>query len=351
MSHTSVRMINGRFGDPSLWISLYPKRSILFDCGDCQNLTRKELVSVERLFLTHTHMDHLFGFDRLLRVCIDGRQDLEVYGPPGTRERIEHKLQGITHNLEVKRSLKIKVTELHPTHLLESSYTYQTHFQREQESRQELPYLSEIIPRDTVRLKRNEVLTRVLEFPDYCITYTSLLHVVPVLSYKLTLKRANQFDPEKLNALGLTSGEWISELQKRKNQPQSTLEIEGKLWSVEELQTKLFSERREDVLGYVTDTLWHPKVERRILELMKKVKYFFCDSCYLHQDEDRAKQYYHLTTKQAGELAKKSEVETLVTFHFSLKYGKNFQQLIQETAEIFPAVVPLEGIGDQSFSF
>lgn len=350
MTNRFVRMINGRFGDPTLLISLDSKRSILFDCGDCQRLTRKELASVERVFITHTHMDHLFGFDRLLRVCIDSRQELEVYGPPGLRDRLEHKFQGITHNLAVQRSLRIRVIELHPNQVISAWYPYQTHFQREQESREELPLLSEIFPTDTIRLKRSEVLNRKLDFGDYQITYTSLLHVVPVLAYQMTLHQTERFDQSKLGELGISAGPWIQKIKELKGKD-VPLEIEGKIFSSKMLYDTLFHIAPQPVVGYVTDTLWHPKVERRIKETMKGVKYFFCDSCYIDADIDRAKQYYHLTTTQAGALAKNCNVEKLINFHFSLKYGKNYHQLIQEAGTVFEAVAPLEGTGENSFHF
>ncbi|MEK7486259.1 MAG: MBL fold metallo-hydrolase [Planctomycetota bacterium] len=350
MSSHYVRMLNGRFGDPTLFISLDSKRSILFDCGDCQRLTRKELASIERVFITHTHMDHLFGFDRLLRVCIDSRETLEIYGPPGLRERLEHKFQGITHNLVVQRSLRIRITELHPNFAISAYYPYQTHFQREQEFQEELPFLSEILPEDTIRLKRSETLTRKLDFKDYQITYTSLLHVVPVLSYKLTLLQTEKFDQTKMAELGVQPGPWIQRVKESKEKD-IPIEIEGKTYSSKFLYETLFQIAPQDAVGYVTDTLWHPKVERRIKEMMKEVKYFFCDSCYVEADMERAKLYYHLTTKQAGELAKSCKVEKLINFHFSMKYGKNYHQLVQEAQTVFSNVAPLEGIGENAFHF
>ncbi|NDP40897.1 MAG: hypothetical protein GZ093_19585, partial [Rhodoferax sp.] len=47
----------------------------------------------------HTHMDHFFGFDRLLRLCLGRNTSLRLYGPPGFAAQVEHKLAGYTWNL------------------------------------------------------------------------------------------------------------------------------------------------------------------------------------------------------------------------------------------------------------
>jgi ribonuclease Z len=352
LSPNSVHLMNGRFGDPSLYIALGSHHAILFDCGDCSSLTTKELSLVERLFLTHTHVDHLFGFDRLLRICIDNRKRLEIYGAPGIRERLEHKMQGVTHNLDIQRPLEILIVELHERYSLESTYLYNQHFRRENEIQKELEYLSSIRSlEDESRRLSGEVFFRTLSFQDYEVHYTSLLHVVPVLSFKLSLRRsASVLNLGKAKELGLTPGSWISTILK-KRESQENLEIQGKTWKIQELFTLLFEQHSLDVLGYITDTVWNGKVRRRLLAMMSQIPFLFCDSTYLAEDQERALKYYHLTATQAGELAKQCKVGLLITFHFSLKYGKNYDLLIQESTNVYPAVAPLLGKGDEKYSF
>ena len=44
-------------------------------------------------------MDHFAGFDRLLRVCLHRTTPLQLIGPAGFTDRVEHKLRAYTLNL------------------------------------------------------------------------------------------------------------------------------------------------------------------------------------------------------------------------------------------------------------
>lgn len=44
-------------------------------------------------------MDHFFGFDRLLRICLGRNTSLRFYGPPGFSAQVAHKLAAYTWNL------------------------------------------------------------------------------------------------------------------------------------------------------------------------------------------------------------------------------------------------------------
>ena len=59
-------LVNGRSGDPALYIeTLFEKRAILFDLGDISNLPPRKIQRLEHIFVSHTHIDHFIGFDRL----------------------------------------------------------------------------------------------------------------------------------------------------------------------------------------------------------------------------------------------------------------------------------------------
>src|SRR3974377_1636045 len=93
-------LVNGRSGDPALYIeTLFEKRAILFDLGDISNLPPRKIQRLEHVFVSHAHIDHFIGFDRLLRVVVGREKTIRLYGPHGFIEHIQHKLHGYRWNL------------------------------------------------------------------------------------------------------------------------------------------------------------------------------------------------------------------------------------------------------------
>ncbi|MEJ2220417.1 MAG: hypothetical protein P8X80_06340 [Desulfobacterales bacterium] len=79
------RLINGPFEDPGLYIPfLFENRAVIFDLGDALPLTARELLKISHAFITHTHVDHSIGFDRVLRISLGRENKLHLYGPRGT---------------------------------------------------------------------------------------------------------------------------------------------------------------------------------------------------------------------------------------------------------------------------
>jgi ribonuclease Z len=115
------RLVNGPFGDPGLYIDvLFERRAILFDLGDIAALAPREVLRISDVFVTHTHMDHFIGFDRLLRLSLGRDRPVTLYGPPGFIAQVEHKLAAFTWNLVANYAsdFTIHVRETAPDDLL-----------------------------------------------------------------------------------------------------------------------------------------------------------------------------------------------------------------------------------------
>ncbi|MGD8471853.1 MAG: ribonuclease Z, partial [Desulfobacteraceae bacterium] len=94
------RLINGPFEDPGLYISfLFEKRAIIFDLGDTLPLAARDLLKISHAFITHTHVDHFIGFDRVLRIALGREKKLHLYGPRGFLKNTEGKLAAYSWNL------------------------------------------------------------------------------------------------------------------------------------------------------------------------------------------------------------------------------------------------------------
>ena len=63
---------------------LYQQRALQFDLGDLSSITNSELLKISHVFISHTHIDHFIGFDRLLRTVFGRAKTLTIFGPENT---------------------------------------------------------------------------------------------------------------------------------------------------------------------------------------------------------------------------------------------------------------------------
>ena len=66
----SAALINPPGGDPGVYLEMkYRRRALLFDLGEINALPPRNILKIEHVCVSHTHMDHFIGFDHLVRVC------------------------------------------------------------------------------------------------------------------------------------------------------------------------------------------------------------------------------------------------------------------------------------------
>lgn len=257
----------------------------LIDCGEG---TQRQILQagigfkrLNRVLLTHGHLDHILGLGGLLSTLMrwEALDELEVFGGRNTLDRVHDLLYGV-----VLRGNKPQ-TKL---------------------------YLREIKP------------GVIFEAKNFTVTAFPVTHRGPgCLGYRFDEKPHRPFLADKADELGIPFGPVRRDL------------IGGE-------SITLADGRRiasEDVLGPVkkgaslvitgdtgrTDNL---------LEVCQGLDTLVIESTYTHEDAELAGKFGHLTARQAAELAKQANVRQLILTHLSRRYRE--RDILNEARAIFP---------------
>ncbi len=190
-------IFSGLLDDPVMFINVKPiGRGILIDCGQIHHLAKRVLRSIDAIFVSHAHMDHLVGFDHLLRHVLVAPRAIAVYGPPGIAYRISHKLAGYDWNLKEETWCIIVVYEVHPNQIEQFEFAGSRGFRSQHQK---------TIPRYDRIIYQTRHLNVEAEICD---------HKIPVLVFRVTESPAFLLDRQRLLEENLLPGPWIKELKK-----------------------------------------------------------------------------------------------------------------------------------------
>lgn len=310
-------MLNGQTGDPALLVTLrWQGRAFLIDLGRIDRTSATTLLRIERVFVSHTHMDHFMGFDQLLRVFLARDTTLRIYGPAGIADCVQGKLHGYTWNLTDDYEFAIEVTEISETSLTSWRFAARTKFTRET--------LGEPQP------------FRGIAFQDkVCTVEAALLdHKVVSIAYAVTEHPHMNVREDALAASGLRPGPWLNKLKTAlRTEPAADATIEvapGDHRAVAALRDGLLTITPGQKIAYTVDTLFSPTNAAKIVHLATDADLFYCESPFLDADIDQASRRYHLTAGQAGALARAAGAKRLHVFHFSPRYEGRYGELVTE---------------------
>ena len=324
-------LVNDPFGDPGLLVQfLFQKRSLLFDLGDISPLSNAELLKVSHVFVSHTHIDHFIGFDRLLRTVFGREKTITFFGPENFIKNVEGKLTGFTWNLvdRYEESLTFKVVEVREGRLLKATFKAIDKFKR--------------IDEQEIELKNGIIL----EDPLFTVSAAVLEHRVPCLGFSLQENLHVNIKKDRLETMQIVKGSWLNELKQSvlKERPDShAIDVPFKgngksrqqQLTLGELKEKLIDITPGQKIAYVVDTVYNEQNKRKIIDLVQSADIFFCESPFLADEELRGQERFHLTSHQAGTLAREACAKKLRVFHFSRKHMLHRERFYKEAEKAF----------------
>ena len=260
----------------------YKNENLLFDCGEGTQRqfrkVRESMSKITRILITHWHGDHILGIPGLFQTLQLSRYQgtLKIYGPRGTNKFIE-----LMQKLFVKRGrLKIETREI---------------------SR-----------------------GKVFETNDFIVEAMPMIHQSPCLAYSFDEKDRLRIDKKKISRLKLP-GNLIGELARGKN-----IKYKGKVIEAKKLTYK----QRGKKITIIMDTAMNADA----VKIAENSDLLISEAVYSEKEKDLAREYKHLTIRQAAEIAKKAKVKRLILTHFSQRYEKKGVPLFIEAEKIFKNV-------------
>ncbi len=254
---------------------------MLFDCGEG---TQRQMMrygtgfSLEDVFFTHTHADHLLGITGLVRTLgLQGRTDpLRLYGPHGARRVLEAAVA-----LGVERSP-------FPVHI------------------------EEIRPGEAVGRS------------GYTVMPFRVRHGASALGYALLEdERLGRFDVNEARALGVPEGPLFGRLHRGES-----IEVDGQTITPDQVVGPARPGRRVVFSG---DTSPCPQT----VEAARMADLLIHDATFGDEEETRARDTNHSTARGAAGVAREAGAKRLILTHVSARYAENSSLLEEQAREVF----------------
>ena len=316
-----IDTLNPPFGDPGFFLHhSHSGQALFFDLGDLHHLPVRKVVQASHIFISHGHIDHLIGFDHLLRATLNRPRHLHIYGPPGIIEMIGHKLQGYHWNLTTLYDLLISVHAVHEQHLKQCTFACRNKFHQEKITTS---------PR---------VDKTILTTPTFTINAVTLNHGTPCLAFTLNEPLQVKFQPEALNRHNWSPGPWLSQVHQGLQTAvaaDTNIEIAGTNYTIKEVADAIATVKAGVKLAYVTDIGFTNDNLEKLIPLIGGADLLLCEAVFLNSTADKAKISHHLTASQAGAIANQAQVQQLKIFHFSRRHHGLEKEFYHQASEHF----------------
>jgi ribonuclease Z len=296
---------------------------LLFDCGEglLREVKQADIKAIDHLFFSHTHIDHIAGFDYFFRRNYDREgRPVYVWGPKKTAEIIHHRLLGFIWNLVDGAPGKWYVTDIDETSMTSFSFRTSEGFEKKHFE------------------GKTDFDGPVLEAPGFKVKAAILNHIIPTVAYLVSENDSLNINKSVLLDSGLPQGAWLEKLKDFSVSEDEIISLEGTDYRLKDLRKELLIRTPGEKIAYLTDFIFDETSKERALRLIENCDTVICESQYSHLDEDLAKRNFHMTTYQTASLAKEANARRLILFHISERYGKeeDYPGLLKEARKIFP---------------
>ncbi|MBI2654609.1 ribonuclease Z [Candidatus Woesearchaeota archaeon] len=261
----------------------YGSEGILFDCGEGTQRQFKiagiSLTKITKILLSHWHGDHVLGLPGLIQTLssMDYGNKLEIYGPIGTKKRMEKMFEAFVFD----KRLNFAVKEAKKGIFFDNS--------------------------------------------DFQLEAYPLEHGIETLGYSFVEKDRRKIDMKKVKKFGIPFGPLIGKLQQG-----TAVEYNGKKIAPDDVT---YIEQGKKI-AYITDTV----LCDNCYKIAEDADLLICEATYSSKLVGKSEEYGHMTAKQAAQVANKANAKQLVLIHFSARY-KNTQELEEDARDIFDNVI------------
>ena len=329
VGHFVATLVNGVGGDPLLHVRVqHARRSLLFDLGEAGRLPVRIAHQVTDVFISHTHVDHIAGFLWFLRSRIGTLPPCRLYGPPGLADNVAGLVAGVHWDRAAERRPRFEIAELGADgRVRRFAVTAGGGAAR---------VLGERAAPDGVLLEESSLRVRAV----------TLDHGTPVLAFALEPSVEIKVRKERLAALGVAPGPWLTDLKRKVLDGATTGTVllpTGKRRGVRKLAAELLLVEPGRKLVYATDLADTPDNRRRLTALAAGAHTLFCEATFCTAHAAQAARTGHLTARACGEIATAAGARQLVPFHFSRRYADDPGRVYREVAAAcVRTVVPAE---------
>ena len=318
------RLVNGRFGDPALFVeALHRADALLFDLGDLSPFSTRDLLRVSHVFVSHMHMDHFIGFDRLLRINVGRQKRITLVGPDGIAASVNHKLQAYSWDLVERYAtdLLFDVIEVRTRDDLGvTRFRFKAGFKQE--------------PAEPPQWHPGPEL----HWSDFSLRIAILEHHGPSLCFAVQEPVHVNVWRTRLDEHGLEPGSWLQALKRAIHAgapDEAMIPLPDGRSALLGTLRDLISIERGQKIAYVTDVADTQANREAIVTLAADADQLFIESSFSAADRDQAAQRAHLTTIAAGELAHAARARRVEPFHFSPRYDGEEDRMVGEVMAAF----------------